>query len=251
MKNKHIIFIFFIVLIVSLIVVVKRNYFIKIIIDHWFNYPSLPLIRQSHKNSFEVKFNDRIWAHAINNIEKLKMIENLYVGIESDVMFDTIKFDFDIYHWPEAKSTGLKYKDFLSSIEQPKSHYFWLDFKNLKVLSIKMQKRALDSLQSIVNKFGIKKRIIVESENPKMLTLFSDSGFYTSYWIPHIRTNFLTRNNIVRWYNLTKEGIENNKITVLSGSSEMLPLVHRYFPNFKFMTWGLNTNNIVFLTDEY
>lgn len=75
-------------------------------------------------------FSEKLWLHRVNCLQRVEIIENKYRGLEIDVYFDSDKNCFDIFHSPGA-STDLCLEELLASLNNPKIHYYWLDFKNL------------------------------------------------------------------------------------------------------------------------
>mgnify|MGYP000759899182 FL=1 len=59
----------------------------------------------------------------------------------------------------------------------------WLDIKNL---TLENRITALSSLNKLMEYFQIKKeRLIIEGQNWKALEVFTQNGYYTSYYIPY------------------------------------------------------------------
>lgn len=132
-------------------------------------------------------FKQKVWAHRVNSMGKLKEVIGIFNGIELDVMFQPESGVFDITH-PPVESIGLNLEKYIGSINKPVRYKLWLDFKNLDKQNAG---KALKRLHFITNKFSlVKANIIIEASNPVLLMPFKDSGFYTSYYLP---TNILKK----------------------------------------------------------
>lgn len=161
-------------------------------------------------------FRNKVWAHRVNSIGKLKETAHLYRGVEFDVVFLSEKKAFDINH-PPAESIGLTLDKYWGSVDNSDSLYYWVDFKNLtQDNSIS----ALHRLYELVKKYGIaKEKVIVESSNPSALKKFKDKGFVTSYYLP---TKTLDELDEKRKENIAiTESVKTKKMQELFQSSEV------------------------------
>ncbi len=64
--------------------------------------------------------------------------------------------------------------------------YFWLDIKTIRELTPEEAQQAARDLRALVDRFGLRDRVIVESEDPHNLRYFAREGLHTSYWIFNI-----------------------------------------------------------------
>ncbi|KIA83054.1 hypothetical protein OA84_05715 [Kaistella solincola] len=130
---------------------------------------------------FKCIFTSKIWAHRVNSIEKFEEARKKFPGVELDLVFDSVKNNFDVNH-PPANSIDLNLFDYLNSNKNYKNLGLWLDFKNLNVNN-KIQSSV--KLDSIVRTLSIETaNIIVESNTPNFLNSFKSKGFKTSYYLP-------------------------------------------------------------------
>jgi len=72
-------------------------------------------------------FNEKIWIHRVNSIEKLGEVQADFYGVELDVVFLDSLNEFDVNH-PPAESINLSLFEYLSTIKENKKLHFWLDF---------------------------------------------------------------------------------------------------------------------------
>lgn len=125
-------------------------------------------------------FNEKIWIHRVNSIEKLGEVQADFYGVELDVVFLDSLNEFDVNH-PPAESINLSLFEYLSTIKENKKLHFWLDFKNLNAQN---QKQAIDRLNSICESLSLSKsNFIIESGNVLLLHEFSKVGYQVSYYL--------------------------------------------------------------------
>lgn len=184
----------------------------------------------------ERSFSEKKWIHRINSRERLKIMSKKYIGMEMDIMYDTLKNNFEVYHPPE-KPNGFLLEDVFSNTRNVSGHYFWLDFKNLDE---KVRNSSCSKLVELAKKYNINKNIIIESSDPEALAAFTDSGFYTSYYISPFDIDSLSKEKIEFYYKEVKSHLENTSVCALSGNYQQLPFIEKYFPDRDILTWYLN-----------
>jgi glycerophosphoryl diester phosphodiesterase len=135
----------------------------------------------------------KVWAHRgffrdgleENSIDSFKKAFDLgAVGTELDIFYDLDLDGYIVSHdYPYNLKNGrtLKLKDVLEKVG--KRGYFWLDFKNLEVLSKKDAQKATLRMLDLLEKYNLTDKAIIESTNPINLSILSKSGLYTSYWV--------------------------------------------------------------------
>ena len=103
-------------------------------------------------------------------------------GTEVDHYYDTDLKKFIVSH---DRPYNLKNGSLLTLEElfnaTGESGYFWLDFKKLRKLNKEEAKAAVMRLETIADKYSLKKRIYVEGEDPINLSLFHQAGFNTIF----------------------------------------------------------------------
>jgi len=251
MKTKHFIIIIVLVLMSVFLYLTKNKLgHVYYVLRNDFNYPELEMI-EVQRSSIDVNYNERIWLHRVNDLTKLEYALENFSGVELDVMYDTTKNVIDIHYWPDELSKGLYLSDYISFIDTNKDIIIWLDFKNLHILNETQIGQAISHIKWVIEACNFpKNNLIIESPDPEKLQSFIKEGFICSYWIPHIKTNFLSSRDIEIWHKNISEEILSNNITLISFEVSMLPLVSRYFPNINHLVWGLNSNLKGILIDE-
>lgn len=105
-------------------------------------------------------------------------------GVEMDVFYDNHLKDFIVSHHKPYKKINNKLLTFsmaLKSLSKP--GYVWMDLKEIN--NINDLDAAITQLKNILTKANRLNTTIVESQEGLLLSKFSKSGLYTSYW-----TNF-------------------------------------------------------------
>ena len=172
----------------------------------------------------------KVWAHRgycrnsqQNSIESFTKAFDLgAVGTELDIFYNLKTENYIVSHdYPYRLKNGrlLTLEEVFSCCSRG---YFWLDFKNLKNLSIDEAERATYHLHALLEKYNILKKVIIESVDPVNLSIVSKSNLYTSYWIrPDENSNFFKFWSLVYLY----------KIFYLFGDFSALSMNHLYYSN--------------------
>lgn len=186
---------------------------------------------------FTKNFGSKIWLQKVNTVERFKEKTQNYFGAEVDVLFDPEKNFFDVHHNTD-ESTGLNLENILKSATVMKK-FVWLDFKNLTDDNVS---QALTELNRLVEDFNWKDKIIVESPNAKALTLFTDSGYYTSYYIPMITSRWaklygMNENERLSFIEKTLAQTKGTRFIAVSSDYRLYELVKFYFPKHDRLHW--------------
>ncbi|MEW4925006.1 hypothetical protein [Algibacter sp. 2305UL17-15] len=136
----------------------------------------------TYKIQFSGYYSTKIWGHRANSLEKLKLGEKYFIGVELDLIYSDSLDILDVNH-PPAASTNLSFNEYLSHIKDKKPN-LWLDIKNLTPSNSKAILFRIDSL--LKRKNVSNKNILIESNHPEVLPFFSDSGYKTSYYLPYL-----------------------------------------------------------------
>lgn len=135
----------------------------------------------------------KVWSHRgffkegleENSIESIiKAFDLGAVGTELDVFYDLDLDEYIVSHnypYHLKKGRALKLQDVLKKVG--KRGYFWLDFKNLEILSKENAQKAALRMLELLERFNLTAKAIVESTHPMNLSIVSRSGLYTSYWV--------------------------------------------------------------------
>ncbi len=180
----------------------------------------------------------KLWINYVNSVERLKKFNKDFLGFEMDIVYEPHKKCFDVRH-PPTPTQGLCLNDLIKELNQPEKYYFWLDYKNLDTFNAR---ESLEVLESIIKKFNIKRtHIIVESRIPKALTLFTEKGYYTSFYLPKLKTTDYVNKMMseVEKIRLMSKGA---KFHMISQSAQMLDFMNTYFKDDNKLIWALEKN---------
>jgi hypothetical protein len=150
-----------------------------------------------------------------------------YDGYEMDVIFKDGKLL--IGHDPEDL-TDLSFEDMLNQFPPDQQPDFWLDLKNLDATN---QAAVSARLEYLIQQYGLRNRLIVESRNVAALSRMRDKGFYTSYYLPFSRRRPPSEAGAVE---LAKT-LRQYPVDAVSSFGELLPFMEHHFPNVPFLMW--------------
>ena len=201
------------------------------------NFPAYNTDAGMQKSKSTLINTNKNWKKAVNTKELMNVMNAEASGFECDVYFDTAKNSFDVHH-DEDKSIGLSLNTLLELYLQKKlTASIWLDFKNLDDTNLK---NALLCLIQIRNKYNLQNKLLVESNRADLLTGFSDSGFYTSYYTPMFNPYQINDTEIKLWVDSISSVIKNSEINALSGYYFQSSFLQHYFPNYPVLIWSSN-----------
>jgi hypothetical protein len=177
---------------------------------------------------------DKNWKKGINTKEQLNELTADDAGFECDVYFDTAAGYFDVHHDPD-KNIGYSLDNLLQLYQQKKLQAsIWLDIKNMD------DSNAVAILLSLIelrNKYKLQNKVLVESGRADLLTAFSDSSFFTSYYIPFFNPYKINEVEINVWADSIASVISKSKINTLSGYYFQSGFLCHYFPKYPVLTW--------------
>ena len=175
------------------------------------------------------------WTQAVNTTERMDQLSEKTTGLECDVYFNEQKKIFEVHHDPD-KSTGLGLETLLQLYAEKKlTASLWLDFKNLNKGNLQP---SLAGLIRIRDKFGLRDKLLVESAEAVLLSAFSDSGFYTSYYTPMFNPYLISKVELKQWVDSLSAVIHLSRIDALSGYYFQYPFLQQYFPEFPILVWA-------------
>lgn len=182
---------------------------------------------------------DKNWKKAVNTKDRMNELKVDDAGFECDVYFDTAARSFYVHHDPD-KNIGYNLNNLLQLYQQKKiTASIWLDIKNLDNLNASSVLHALIQLR---NKYYLQNRILVESGSADLLTAFSDSNFFTSYYVPFFNPYKINKEEMNVWVDNISSAISKSKINALSGYYFQSSFLKHYFPQYPVLTWTDNSS---------
>jgi hypothetical protein len=171
--------------------------------------------------------NDKIWAHRVNSYERFNYLKDHFPGLETDVVFDRSINNFRIYH-PPAAQTGLTLDVYLKELKHLEKS-LWIDVKGIDTA---YYGQALVYFKQYDSAWGIKPYVIIESPDANFVNLMAANGF-TASWAAPLR--------LLQAGGLTDP--LNAQVSFVSAEDKYIPLLKKYFPRRKIITWALSFNN--------
>lgn len=145
------------------------------------------------------EYQDKLWLHRANSIEKWQEKADTYPNAEVDLIF--CKGKFHVAH-DTAEICDLTIDSYFAEMNRRQGK-LWLDIKNFNPDNISHALRYLDSL--CLTHQVEKERLIVESDNIDALSTFTHTGkYFTSYYVKSPRPSELSteeRNQILQKLN--------------------------------------------------
>jgi hypothetical protein len=183
--------------------------------------------------TLKILFNNKIWAHKVNNLERFDEASVKFHGIEFDLMFYSDSNHFDINHPPDS-SLNLSLATYFQKQNNNADYHYWIDFKNLNQLNYIKASHVLDSL---VNSYELNPdKIIIESINPHLLLPFQQKGYKTSYYVP-VDLHKMSEQERTEQIEQISANLALNKELYISFEYKDYPILQKAFPDVKKLCW--------------
>lgn len=178
---------------------------------------------------------NKIWAHRVNTIKKLKSAQNKFEGVELDLYYDDAKNQLFVSH--AANPLVLNFSDYLKAIENRDLH-LWLDMKNLTPKNDRLILAVLEQEFKNTAYQNHKKHILVEAQFIKALPVFEDAGYRTSFYITAITNQMETeqRDSLTKSLKLA---LKSQPKLELSGNYKNYNYLKKNFPQTTKNLWTL------------
>lgn len=177
---------------------------------------------------------DKHWKKGINTLKQISELDSTIAGFECDVYFDSVTHAFHVHHDAD-KNTGFGLDHLLEIYLQRKLRAsIWLDVKNLDDLNAE---QVLKTLVTIRTKYQLQNKLLVESGRASLLSNFSDSGFFTAYYVPFFNPYQINEEVMKQQVDSIASVISKSKINALSGYYFQCSFLNHYFPKYPVLTW--------------
>ena len=181
-----------------------------------------------------INYRDKVWAHRVNTINKLKYTQKVYHGIELDLVYNLISNSFDVNH-PPSPSINLNLDNYLGEINN-KDINIWFDIKNLSEHNVKEASLLLNDLVE-KHQFN-KQKILIESPQIALLKPFGDKNFKTSFYLPQLyglESNELLDNRL----DSIKLLLSQYPTTAISCNANSYPIISIHFKEKQKYLWNI------------
>lgn len=183
----------------------------------------------------KIFFDEKMWVHRTNSIEKLNEVKNDFYGVELDVEYLDSLDRFDVNH-PPVISIGLSLNKYLGSGSENKNLHYWFDFKNLNTNN---QQKSLKKILSICSNYHVNpSNIIVENGDLSLLVGFQQKGFLVSYYLNWPGLYTLSDTEFDSELKKIRTSLAINKFPCfISSDYRDYEILKRYFPNNEKLLW--------------
>lgn len=177
----------------------------------------------------------KIWKHRANVTEELKQIEDIFDGVEVDIIYSAEKDDIYVAHGYEDTINNIFLDEWLSVLKNPSKMCYWIDFKNLTVHNAS---KALNKLGSIVDKYDIRDKVFIESWSTEALRKAKKNGFFVMLWVDAISNlDNPTLDDTIYTINKIRSNIESLEPNAISCVYTMFPILCDSFPEQNIHFW--------------
>lgn len=181
---------------------------------------------------------DKQWVKGVNTIDRIQDLSTSSPGFECDVYFNAATNNFTVHHDPGIE-TGPDLTTLLNTYRQKNlTASIWLDIKNLEE---KNAPAMLAALKQIRDQWRLQDRLMVESSRAELLSAFSDSGFFTSCYIPSFNPYQASDSTILLMADSISSVVKKARVNALSGYYYQVSFLQEYFPGYPILTWGDNS----------
>ncbi len=213
---------------------IKTNKFILVLL--LFVLIALLLYPYSPRKLEYIGHYNKVFAHRVNSIAKLKSSLLFFKGIELDLVYKKQGNILDVNH-PPAPSQNLNFETYLKHIEKKTFPFLWLDIKNLNISNAKAIIIKLNKL--LATKNYPKNQVLIETSNPETLPIFTKTGYKTSYYLP---TQLFKNKDLKSKIREIKLILKKQPKIGISSSYKDYPILKSNFPNKTKYIWALIPN---------
>lgn len=159
----------------------KNQIIISIILI--FNIISLMSCDNQHDNRAFLYPKSKIWKHGVYSKYDAAKYEKIFDGMEVDIVYSSEKDGLFVGRVENDASKNKSFDDWLAMLEKPAKLNYWIDFKNLSADNCD---KAIASLNKLASKYGIKNKMMVESQDVEALQYAKKEGFHVILWVDNL-----------------------------------------------------------------
>jgi len=179
---------------------------------------------------------DKLWKHRVNTAKEANETLKEFNGIEIDVFFMEALNEFQTGH--DAPS-GISLETYFDSIPNCSQFYYWIDFKNLNTYNTFA---AVEKMNAIIDKYNLRKKIIIESDQADFLVFFKLANIFTSYWIPDVSENLIDYFAEKKLIDELENTLSKCQFNAISAHYNMISFMEKYLRKYNCHIW---TNGLV------
>jgi hypothetical protein len=176
---------------------------------------------------------NKLWVHRVDSKERYNILKGKFAGYETDIVWDTWKRHFSVYH-PPLEGKPIRLERFLSGADT-KNSMFWFDTRETPASDTANILKVLDSLNE---HYKIKMNAIIELYDTTVANHLADHD----YWVAlNIDPEWISTYKEDDWQKL-KAGM-SPKISFVSQEDIHVPFLEKRFPGKDIITWSIAFKN--------
>jgi hypothetical protein len=176
---------------------------------------------------------NKLWVHRVDSKERYGILKNKFAGYETDIVWDSWKRQFAVYH-PPLEGKPIRLDRFLSAMDL-KNAMLWLDTRETPVADTLNILKALDSLD---HRFKIKMNVVIELYDTAVANYLADH----EYWVAlNIHPEWISAFKEPDWQTL--KASMSPKISFISQEDIHVPFLKKQFPGKDIVTWSIAFSN--------
>lgn len=190
----------------------------------------------------------KLWKHGVYSKYDAQRLEGVFDGLEVDVIYSPEKNDIYVGRVVGDTVKNLPLDEWLSMLRSPRRTYYWIDFKNL---SEQNASQAIAVLNPLAEKYKIKAKTFVESQDVEALKIAKANEFRTILWVENLhywKKRYLKDTIFVM--KKIRSQIEELHPDAISCEYTMFPLLCDTFPEQNIHFWDtpkkFTPENVVF-----
>lgn len=138
--------------------------------------------RRAYDTEFQYP-KSKIWKHGVYSKYDAAKYENVFDGLEVDIVYSSKKDNLFIGRVEDDANKGVLFDDWLAVLNNPSKLKYWIDFKNLSKDNCD---NAIACLDKIVVKYLIKNNVFVENQDIDALQHAKNQGFHVILWVDNL-----------------------------------------------------------------
>lgn len=183
----------------------------------------------------------KIWAHRVNDTTTAKVKEQLFSGLEMDIVYSSYQNKLFVCHNEEDTVNNLTLNQWFSALKEPKKNGYWLDIKNLNYYTADA---IVMLVREVLEKYDIVDQAFLESSSEKAIKKVKELGLHTSLWVDNFHWSNI---DTVDWVNKVTKQIQVSHPDALSCEYRMFEALTEHFPDQFIFLWhtpaALNEEN--------
>lgn len=186
---------------------------------------------------------DKVWAHRVNDLDKLNAAQENFRGVEVDLIYisgqNRLKIGHDL-----KDTTSLDLETYVKELKTAKLG-MWLDIKNLNKDHANAIFERIENLSKHYPNFK-PKNLLIESTDIDALKVFSKNNYQTTWYI----TEIIKAKNREEELRKIKKGLSSTK-TGLSSNYKNYRYLAEAFPETPKHFWMLNSTYDINILKNY